>query len=217
MNPLRLLVLLVSLPLLLGGCGEIFKVPLNKVSKADQDFLKAKPSPAKPVPAESPSERPSDTLKSLSEADVERLLEVAIDIESLEERNGLMYQVNESETYSGWGKLMYDSGQVKRLIPYKDGREEGLWTLWHENGQKEMEGRTRKDGRPEGLATKWYKNGQKRYETTYKYGREEGLRTTWHENGQKASELTTKDDVQFAKKYWNNKGEPVGSLKESRE
>ena len=94
-------VVLVSLPLLLGGCGEIFKVPLNKLSKADQDFLKAKSSPAKPVPAEPPSEKPSDTPKSLSEADVERLLEVSIDIESLEERNGLMYQVNESEPYSG--------------------------------------------------------------------------------------------------------------------
>ena len=148
--------------------GKTFKVPINKLSKADQNFLKAKSSSAKPVPAEPPSEKPSDTPKSLSEADVERLIEVSIDIESLEERNDLMYQVNESEPYSGWGKLMYDSGQVKRLIPYKDGREEGLWTLWHENGQK-------------------------------------------------ASELTTKDDVQFAKKYWNNKGEPVGSLKESRE
>ena len=105
MNPVPFILLAISLPLLLGGCGEIFKVPLNKVSKADQDFLKAKPSPAKPVPTESPSEKPSDTLKSLSEADVERLLEVAIDIESLEERNGLMYQVNESEPYSGWGKL----------------------------------------------------------------------------------------------------------------
>ena len=195
--------------------GKVFKVPLNKLSKADQDFLKAKSSPAKPVPAEPPSEKPSDTPKSLSEADIERLLEVSIDIESLEERNGLMYQVNESEPYSGWGKLMYDSGQVERLVPYKDGRWEGLWTIWHENGQKEMEGRTRKDGRQEGLATLWYKNGQKRRETTYKYGREEGLRTTWHENGQKSSELTTKDDVQFAQKYWNSKGEPVDSREEA--
>ena len=165
--------------------------------------------------SESAGEESSDTPNSLSDADVERLLEVAIDIESLEEREGLYYQANESEPYSGWGKLMYDSGQVERLVPYKDGRWEGLWTLWHENGQKEMEGRTRKDGRPEGLATKWYKNGQKRYETTYKYGREEGLRTTWHENGQKASELTTKDDVQFAQKYWNSKGEPVDSRAEA--
>ncbi|MEO1859746.1 MAG: SHD1 domain-containing protein, partial [Verrucomicrobiales bacterium] len=54
--------------------GKVFKVPLDKLSKADQDFLKAKSSPAKPVPAEPPSEKPSDTPKSLSEADVERLL-----------------------------------------------------------------------------------------------------------------------------------------------
>ncbi|HIL54269.1 MAG TPA: hypothetical protein EYG40_04450, partial [Verrucomicrobia bacterium] len=109
-----------------------------------------------------------------------------------------------------------DSGQVEMLVPYKDGRWEGLWTIWHENGQKKMEGRTRKDGRQEGLETLWYKNGQKRRETTYKYGRQEGLRTTWHENGQKSGELTTKDDVQVAKKRWNSKGEPVDSLEEAR-
>ena len=135
MIPLHLLLIIASLRLLLGGCGEIFKLPLNKVSKADQDFLKAKPSPAKPVPAEPPSEKPSDTLKSLSAADVERLLEVAIDIESLEERNGLMYQVNESEPYSGWAKIVDDSGQVRGLGQLKDGKLVGLWTKWHENGQ----------------------------------------------------------------------------------
>ena len=34
--------------------GKIFKVPLNKLSKADQEFLKAKSSPANPVKEEAP-------------------------------------------------------------------------------------------------------------------------------------------------------------------
>ena len=45
MNHVPLLVLAISLPLLLGGCGGVLKVPLNKLSKADQKFLKAKSFP----------------------------------------------------------------------------------------------------------------------------------------------------------------------------
>ena len=209
---MKILVLLCA-ALLIAGCVESPTAP-SKAAKPSANT--ARPVPAKPLVAESLSKEPSETPNSLSDADVERLLEVAIDIESLEEREGLYYQANESEPYSGWGKLMYDSGQVERLVPHKDGRWEGLWTIWHENGQKKMEGRTRKDGRQEGLETLWYKNGQKRRETTYKYGREEGLRTTWHENGQKMGELTSKDDVQIAKKWWNSKGEEVRTLDEAR-
>ena len=37
---------------------------------------------------------------------VTKLLEEAIELDSLQERNGLHYQVNESEPYSGWVKEM---------------------------------------------------------------------------------------------------------------
>ena len=88
MNPLRLLVLLVSLPLLFGSvcnaelrtwtsivgtkveaelvsltgnqvtlktkAGKTLKLPLNKLSKVDQEFLKAKSSPKEPTKEETP-------------------------------------------------------------------------------------------------------------------------------------------------------------------
>ena len=40
---------------------------------------------------------------------------------------------------------------------YKDGKEDGLWTVWYENGQKVSEG-TYKDGKKDGKYTYWYKN-----------------------------------------------------------
>jgi antitoxin component YwqK of YwqJK toxin-antitoxin module len=43
---------------------------------------------------------------------------------------------------------------------YKDGKEEGLWTFWHDNGQKEKEG-VFKDGKEEGLWTEWDENGKR--------------------------------------------------------
>jgi len=165
--------------------------------------------------AESPSEEPSETPNSLSDADLERLLEEAVDYDSLEERGDLSYQVNESEPYSGWVKEMYDSGQVWCLGRSKDGKPDGLTTMWHENGQKSGE-LTFKDGKREGLSTEWHENGQKAGEVTFKDGKRDGLTTTWYENGQKAGEATFKDDEVVSVKFWNSEGEEVETEDESR-
>ncbi len=190
--------LLLFAALLVAGCGE-------KSSSEGSESASEKPATEpsadtpKPPPAEtpvaespvadSPSEEPSDTPKSLSDADVERLLKEAIDIEPLEEPDDLHYQNN--EPFSGWGKMMYDSGQVRGLVQLKDGKMTGLMTAWHENGQKMHEG-------------------------TYKDGKEDGRATMWHENGQKQAEATFKDGEEVSGKYWNSKGEEVETHQKSR-
>ncbi len=144
--------LLLFAALLVAGCGE-------KSSSEGSESASEKPATEpsadapKPPPAEtpvaespvadSPSEEPSDTPKSLSDADVERLLKDAVEGDSLEGRDtihgNLIYQTNESEPFSGWVKMMYDSGQVRGLAQFKDGKDYGLQTQWHENGQKQAE------------------------------------------------------------------------------
>ena len=137
---MKILVLLFA-ALLVAGCG------LESASEsAEPSADTAKPIPAEPPAAESPSEEPSDTPKSLSDADVVRLLKEAVELDSLQYRDGLNYQINESEPYSGWAKEMYDSGQVERLVKFKDGKQDGLATYWHKNRQKRAEG-TMKDGK----------------------------------------------------------------------
>jgi len=76
---------------------------------------------------------------------------------------------------------------------YKDGEVDGLWLIWHENGQK-------------------------RSEQNYKNGKWDGLLTTWHKNGQKLREANYKDGniVEGSDKYWNSKGEPVDSEEEAK-
>jgi len=54
----------------------------------------------------------------------------------------------------------YEKGQKESEIHYKDGKVDGLWTIWWENRQKKEE-RTYKDGKPDGLYTNWDENGQK--------------------------------------------------------
>jgi len=53
----------------------------------------------------------------------------------------------------------------------QDGRypPDGKWKVWHDNGQKQLEG-TLKDGKRDGNWTWWYNNGEKCSEETYKDG-----------------------------------------------
>ena len=169
--------------------GKVFEVPLSKLSKEDNEFISSLAKPDGVTKKE--LEEPSDTPKSLSDADVEGFLKEAVGEESLQYRDGLFYQNN--EPYSGWAKGMYDSGQAKGLGQFKDGKQDGLEMRWHENGQKS-------------------------YEATYKDGEQDGLRTRWHENGQKKAEINFKNGkpVEGSEKYWNSKGERVDSIEEAK-
>ena len=186
--------LLLFAALLIAGCGE-------KSSSEDSESASekptgepsadvAKPSPSEPPVAESPSEESSDTPNSLSDADVERLLKEAVDFDSLEERDDLLYQDN--KPYSGWAKMIRDSGQVQALSQFKDGKPDGLFTVWADNGQKVKEG-------------------------ILKDGKQHGSYTEWHENGQKATEVTFKDGEEVSTKHWNSKGEEVEPAAEAFE
>jgi len=145
-----------------------------------------------------------------------RLVKEAVDLYLIEERDDLYYQTNESKPYSGWAKVMYDSGQTARLQRFKDGKLDGLHTLWHENGQKRTEG-TYKNGKKVGLQTYWHENGQKWAEGTYKDGKPDGLWTAWHENGQKRNETSYKDGEVISAKWWNSKGEEVATKEEANQ
>ena len=52
-----------------------------------------------------------------------------------------------------------------------DGRVDGKWTEWYENGQIKSEGNY-KDNKRDGKWTGWYPDGQKMSEENYKDGRQ---------------------------------------------
>ena len=196
----KILTLLLPLVLFFGGCGKKESVDEDKPTEEKQQKVKEEIKPIEPVAdakakpdgvTKKELEEPSDTPKSLSDADVEGFLKEAVGEESLQYRDGLFYQNN--EPYSGWAKGMYDSGQAKGLGQFKDGKQDGLEMRWHENGQKS-------------------------YEATYKDGEQDGLRTRWHENGQKKAEINFKNGkpVEGSEKYWNSKGERVDSIEEAK-
>ena len=92
-----------------------------------------------------------------SQAKVDEPAVQAVDASKLVERDGLPDEDDSETPFTG-------------VVVYKD-----------DNGQKKVEG-TYKDGKGEGLLTLWYENGQKQHEATYKYGELVSV-TRWDEEG----------------------------------
>ena len=131
-----------------------------------------------------------------------------IDEPSLIEKDGVMYLPQSDKPYSGDVSKSDNFGKTLLKGTYKNGKKDGLWTWWYENGQKRRE-RTFKDGQENGLHRWWYENGQKSKEGTYKDGKQVELVTSWYENGQKGKEGTFKDGELVSENCWDIDGNDI--------
>ena len=242
MNPVPFILIAISLPLLLGSVcnaelrtwtavngkeveaefvsnekgivklklksGKVFEVPANKLSKEDNEFIS---SLAKPegVPAEKLESR--EGIYYLKGLDTPYAGKVSALYENGQKKAEVKYKDGKREGLAiGW----YKNGQKKSEENYKDGKLDGLVFGWHEGGQKKVEGNY-KDGKLDGLNVNWYENGKKKGEANMKDGKYDGLTVGWHENGQMKGEVNWKDGKLISAKYWNSKGEPVDSVEEA--
>ena len=75
--------------------------------------------------------------KSLSDADIERALKKAIEVDHLQQRGGAYYEANKQDPYNGWVKYMhFDSKQAEFLAQVKDGKKNGIYIEWWPSGWK---------------------------------------------------------------------------------
>ena len=111
-------------------------------------------------------------------------------------RSGILYKPNKQKPFSGENICAYSSnGQYYSQGMYKDGRMDGKWTFWYENGEKKEERNYKGDreiGRGGSVITR-YSNDQKHTEINYKDNKQHGKTWTWFENGQKKSIESYKD------------------------
>ena len=107
-------------------------------------------------------------------------------LSKLVERDGLMYEGDSETPFTGTAVSKHENGQKSFEGTYKDGRVEGLHTMWHANGQKKSEV-TIKDGKVEGLVTEWHANGQKAAESTWDWLTKVS-ETRWDEEGNEIKE-----------------------------
>jgi len=76
----------------------------------------------------------------------------------------------------------HENGQIWLEGNYKDGKEDGKWTLYYENGQIWIEGNY-KDGEKNGKWTSYNENGQMMLEGNTKDGKSVGKWTYYNEDG----------------------------------
>jgi len=160
MNPVPLFLIIVSLPLLLGGCGV--EKPVVETKPLEEKVLEVKEE----VKAEEPLAETTPELEGVKRDD-------------LEFRDRIAYF--KDTPYTGKSFDLYENGQRRLEGSYKDGEMDGLWTLWHENGQRKIEEKF-KDGKKEGSIF-WDENGQKRSEVNWKDG-EIVSQKGWDEKGE---------------------------------
>lgn len=64
----------------------------------------------------------------------------------------------------------YENNILISMGDYKDGKKEGIWQYWYDNGQKMEEGNYR-NGLKIGIWVKWYQDGELMWEGEYKEGK----------------------------------------------
>ena len=131
MNPVPLLLIIVTLPLLLGGCGE---KSVNEV-EPEESVAETKPE-LKGVNQDELEQRESIWYLKGSETPYTgkafKLYE-----NGQKKHEGNFKDGKPDGLFVGW----HENGQKKDEVNIKDGYGVGLWTKWHENGQKWMEER----------------------------------------------------------------------------
>jgi len=93
-------------------------------------------------------------------------------------------------TQNGESITNFPNGNIRMRGMMKDGKREGLWKSYYENGLQWSE-TTFEAGIKNGKTTTWYENGKKRYDGFYKNDAESGKWTYWNEKGE---EVSTKDN-----------------------
>ena len=99
----------------------------------------------------------------------------------------LYYKKDTEKPYSG-----QVVGKNNNFVTLIEGRPDGPYKEYYENGQLQSEGTT-KDSKRVGPYKGYYENGQLQSEGTYKDGKLDGLWKSYYENGQLKGEVMLKD------------------------
>lgn len=104
-----------------------------------------------------------------------------VDISKKQVRNGIVYEVNDPNPFTGKFVGNYDNGQLKISEIYENGIAQGVQSTYYKNGQlKEQVDFV--NGKPNGVYTNYYKNGNIFYRGTYENGLKNGAWEVYTEN-----------------------------------
>jgi antitoxin component YwqK of YwqJK toxin-antitoxin module len=92
----------------------------------------------------------------------------------------------------GKKKLYYLNMQLYSQGEIKNGKEDGFWTYWYDNGKKAREGNFTQ-GKQEGTHKYWFPDGRLRAEGTFKNDKYDGKWIMYKEDGSGSVEQTYKN------------------------
>tara|TARA_B100000929_G_C15355557_1_gene369115 strand:- start:110 stop:712 length:603 start_codon:yes stop_codon:yes gene_type:complete len=128
---------------------------------------------------------------------------------NVQNRNNVYYFPNEEVGITANSICVFkDSyGQYQSKGKLKNGKEDGIWTTWFENGFKESEFNYI-DGKSNGKGYWWWENGKMKSEGNFLDDEFDGKITTWWENGQMKSEQYFKNGVEDGRHtFWYINGQ----------
>ena len=134
----------------------------------------------------------------------------SMEYKDLVERDGIYYKKFSNVPFTG--KV---TGKGQGFV--KNGKREGSWVVYHENGQLKRKGNY-KNGKEEGSVVEYYKSGQLFLKFYYKNDRPEGPSFVYHYNGmlsQKANYKNGKAEGFWFNYYKNGKLESKVNYKNS--
>ena len=100
---------------------------------------------------------------------------------NLNEIDGVFYTKDMNEPYSGIVFSLYENGNKESEWTLKNGKLDGLYTLWYKSGRKWLQN-TYKDGKLDGLSIYWDRKELLDTKRTYKNG-ELISQKCWDEDG----------------------------------
>ncbi len=119
------------------------------------------------------------------------------------------WEYKDGKRADGESKGWYESGQLKQVTNWKNGKENGLHTQYYENGVKHKE-YTFTNGTQNGMKRNWYESGQIEEEVYLTRSKKNGKKINWHKNGQKKEESYFELDKKIGKStYWNVDGDII--------
>jgi antitoxin component YwqK of YwqJK toxin-antitoxin module len=101
-------------------------------------------------------------------------------MEILQTKEGKLYYNN--QPFSGWRYELYANRDTALLVPFFQGKEQGLARQWYSNGQLREE-RYYEQGEKTGEHRGWWENGKQRFLYHFQHDAFEGTQQEWNEAG----------------------------------
>ncbi|MGB3345515.1 MAG: hypothetical protein WBA61_16520 [Aequorivita sp.] len=126
-------------------------------------------------------------------------------IDQISMRNGLAYQVNKDNPFTGKVIHKLENGQVLISGAYSNGKKDGKWSEFYQNGQIKLKEEF-KDGHYDGIVENFMENGIMKSHETYKDNSLNGACEYFSDNGtliKKATYLNDELHGEFKENYAN--------------